>query len=75
MATTLGGSGSKSFVITVDREGNADYGNIQGAKGDECIALTKDYEAEMGQALGPRQETGDMYESQDQHIELDQSDD
>ena len=74
MASTLGGNAQKKeIVITVDREGNADY-LPKGFKGKECVEATRDYELAMGETLGPRQETSDMFETQDQHLELNQDD-
>lgn len=59
----------KVIKYRVDREGNATI-SAEGFKGTACQQATRDYEIAAGPQVGPSEPTAEMYETEEQHLEL-----
>lgn len=64
----------KVITYRVDREGNATI-TAEGFKGESCVKATQDYEVAAGPQIGPREPTSEMFEQEEQHLEIQSGDD
>lgn len=63
----------KIIRIRFDKKGNSTT-TAEGFKGDACLKATSAFEEALGPQVGPRENTAEMYEVEEQNLELQQGD-